>query len=332
MDTTETTSHYVHKTVLLHESIDGLGIQPGDIYLDGTLGSAGHAAFVAQKSTSAQPITIIGIDRDIEALARSKERLEQITSTLNPDGTTNGTKVFLIQQSYRNLDIVLSDLGIQKVNRIMLDLGLSSDQFETSGRGFSFQRNEPLLMTFKSPQSVDAIGSGEYTLTARDIVNKWEEANIADIIYGYGEERYSRHIARAIVESRTERPIETTFDLVDIIKKATPSKYHHGKIHPATKTFQALRITVNDEIGALKEGLVKGFDRLAPGGRMAIISFHSIEDRLVKNFYREKASPGQDGSPPQGKIITKKPITAGNEELTLNPRARSAKLRIIEKA
>ena len=331
-DTTETTSHdteLVHITVLLHESIDGLGIQPGDVYLDGTLGSAGHAVYAATKGTLEKPVIIIGIDQDDEALARSQQRFAQLTQSSNENSNFNSTQHFFIKESYRNLDKVLDGLGIKNTNRIMLDLGLSSDQFETSGRGFSFQKNEPLLMTFKSPRinalSTDTANSGEYVLTARDIVNTWEEANIADIIYGYGDERYSRHIARAIVESRVERPIETTFDLVDLIKKATPSKYHHGKIHPATTTFQALRITVNDEIGALKDGLVKGFDRLAIGGRMAIISFHSIEDRLVKNFYRERAADGT------GKLITKKPIVPCAQEVSENPRSRSAKLRIIEK-
>ncbi|MEI6057585.1 MAG: 16S rRNA (cytosine(1402)-N(4))-methyltransferase RsmH, partial [bacterium] len=234
-------------------------------------------------------------------------------------------------EDLRTLDLtkVLDGLGIQHANRIMIDLGLSSDQFETSGRGFSFQKNEPLLMTFKSPRveslATEKTNSGDYVLTARDIVNTWEEENIADIIFGYGDERYSRRIARVIVESRAERPIETTFDLVDIIKRATPTKYHHGKIHPATKTFQALRITVNDEIGALKDGLVKGFERLAVGGRMAIISFHSIEDRLVKNYYREQVAAGR------GTILTKKPLTACAQEVSENPRSRSAKLRIIEK-
>lgn len=316
MEATSQQTDLVHKTVLLHESIDGLDIQPGDVYVDGTLGSAGHAVYAATKGTPEKPITIIGIDQDEEALERSRARFTQLHLPVQQ---------FLIKESYRNLDKVLEGLGIEKANRIMLDLGLSSDQFETSGRGFSFQRNEPLLMTFKSPRTDGTGNDGSYVLTARDIVNTWEEENIADIIYGYGDERYSRRIARVIVENRAERPIETTFDLVDIIKKATPSKYHHGKIHPATKTFQALRITVNDEIGALKEGLVKGFDRLAVGGRMAIISFHSIEDRLVKNFYRERAAENV------AKVLTKKPLTASDAELTENPRSRSAKLRIIEK-
>jgi 16S rRNA (cytosine1402-N4)-methyltransferase len=173
-------------------------------------------------------------------------------------------------------------------------------------------------MTFKETPT-------EEDLTAREIVNTWEESSIADIIYGYGEETYARKIAKGIIEARAVHPIETTFDLVLAIKNATPSRYHKGRIHPATKTFQALRITVNDEIGALKEGLSKGFERLAPGGRMAIISFHSIEDRIVKHFYKEKAAEGR------GLIITKKPITPSEQEVSENPRSRSAKLRIIEK-
>jgi 16S rRNA (cytosine1402-N4)-methyltransferase len=193
----------------------------------------------------------------------------------------------------------------------MLDLGLSSDQFETSGRGFTFQKDEPLLMTFKKNPT-------EHDLTADEIVNTWDEANIADIIYGYGDERYSRRIAKSIVESR---PIKTTFELVEAVKLGTPSAYHRGRINPATKTFQALRITVNDEINTLKEGLRKGFEALNPGGRMAVISFHSIEDRVTKRFFKEVG----------GNILTKKPIVPSDEEKIRNPRSRSAKLRIIEK-
>jgi 16S rRNA (cytosine1402-N4)-methyltransferase len=241
-------------------------------------------------------------------LARTKLRLTPLEQ--------NGSKLFLIRQNYRNLDQALDSIQPgMKVNRIMLDLGLSSDQFETSGRGFSFQKNEPLLMTFKE-------NTTEADLTARQIVNTWDEANIADIIYGYGEERYSRKIAKGIVAARAIKPIETTFDLVDIIKNSTPSRYQHGKIHPATRTFQALRITVNDEINALKEGLEKGWARLESKGRMAVISFHSIEDRIVKHFYKSREGAS---------IITKKPITASHQEISENPRARSAKLRIIEK-
>lgn len=291
----------IHKTVLLQESIEGLAITEGDVYLDGTLGSAGHA--LAACGHGAQ---IVGIDQDEDALARATSRLQSTCDFR------------LIKGSFRNMDKALDELGISKVNKIMLDLGLSSDQFETSGRGFTFQKNEPLLMTFKKDPS-------EEDLTAQEIVNHWDEENIADIIYGYGEERYARKIARKIVEARENKPITTTSELVEIIKAATPSFYHHGKIHPATRTFQALRITVNDEIGALKDGLKKGFDRLEKNGRMAVISFHSIEDRIVKHFYKEKAEEGL------AELITKKPITASELEKKENPRSRSAKLRIIKK-
>lgn len=282
----------IHTTVLLHESIDGLNLHKGSIYLDGTLGSGGHAEYALEKGAK-----VIGMDRDLEAIERSKKRL--------------GKDAIFINESYRNLDTVLDSLKIPKIDAFMLDLGLSSDQFETSGRGFTFQKDEPLLMTFKKDLT-------ENDLTAHEIVNTWDEENIADIIYGYGDERYSRRIARAIVESR---PIETTFELVQIIKTATPNSYHHGRIHPATKTFQALRITVNDEINTLKDGLKKGFERLNAGGRMAVISFHSIEDRVTKRFFKEVG----------GNILTKKPIVPSDEEKIRNPRSRSAKLRIIEK-
>lgn len=307
-------SRFLHKSVLLQESIDGLDMQPGDIYLDGTLGSGGHAeaALNAVKAAhAAGRVTVIGLDRDEDALKRAGERLA--AQSAGGDAT-----VILRQANYRDLDHVLDELNVPQVNKIMLDIGLSSDQFDTSRRGFSFKEREPLLMTMEKHPELS-------TLTAKEIVNEWDEENIADIIYGYGEERYSRKIAKEIVAARAIAPIRTTDELVEIIKKATPFWYHRGKIHPATRTFQALRITVNDELNALKDGMKKGWDRLAPGGRMAIISFHSLEDRLVKNFYKEKALAGE------GQIITKKPITASDAELKDNPRARSAKLRIIQK-
>jgi len=296
------TDTLIHKTVLLQESIDGLSIKSGDVYFDGTLGSGGHALMAGLKGAR-----VIGVDRDTEALKRAEDRLKnaQINFTL-------------INDSYRNIDQVLISLKIEKVDKIMLDLGLSSDQFETSGRGFTFQKDEPLLMSFKK-------NLGPEDLTGMEIVNNWEENNIADIIYGYGEERYARRIAKKIIEFRKIKKIETTFELVEIIKKATPFAYHKGRIHPATRTFQAIRITVNDEIEALKEGLSKGFESLSKGGRMAVISFHSIEDRIVKHFYKEKGELGI------GKIITKKPIVPSESEIQSNPRSRSAKLRIIEK-
>ncbi len=296
----------IHTTVLLNESIDGLVLKPGDIYLDGTLGSAGHAYHALTQVKG--DLTVIGLDRDTEALLRSQNRLKEFSQS----------KIFLKEASYGNLADVLEELKIPKVNRIMLDLGLSSDQFETSGRGFSFQKDEPLLMSFKKdPDASD--------ITASLIVNTWAEETIADILYGYAEERYSRRIARAIVAYRSKKEIETTTELVEIISSAVPSFYRRGRIHPATRTFQALRIAVNDELTTLRKGIKDGFDRLASGGRMAIISFHSLEDRIVKYFYKEKADEGS------GKIITKKPLVPSEIEQRENPRSRSAKLRIIEK-
>ncbi|MEY2664495.1 MAG: S-adenosyl-methyltransferase MraW [Candidatus Parcubacteria bacterium] len=316
------TTRFLHKTVLLHESINGLNIQPGDIYLDGTLGSGGHAL---QAVKTAGKVTVIGLDQDQDALARAGERLglPKEATTLTHATAHGDVTIILRQANYRDLDTVLGSLKIAQVNRIMLDLGLSSDQFETSNRGFSFKDNEPLLMTFnKNPHGTLGM------LTAKEIVNEWAEETLADVIYGYGEERYARRIAKAIVEARAIHPIRSTQELVEIVKKATPFTYHHGKIHPATRTFQALRIAVNDELNALKDGLKKGFEHLAPGGRMAIISFHSLEDRIVKHFYKEVEFLGEIR---QARIITKKPITPGAEELKENPRSRSAKLRIIEK-
>ncbi|MEK7184828.1 MAG: 16S rRNA (cytosine(1402)-N(4))-methyltransferase RsmH [Patescibacteria group bacterium] len=295
----------IHKTVLLKESIDGLSIKNGDIYLDGTLGSAGHTEYVLKNFSN---ITVIGLDRDTEALARSKKRLESY----------DFSKIHLLESSYADLGAVLDTLNIPKVNRIILDLGLSSDQFESSGRGFTFKNDEPLLMTFKKDQSNDG-------LTAKTIVNTWQENNIADILYGYGEEKYSRKIARAIVNYREKKSIDTTKELVEIISNSVPSFYRNGKLHPATRTFQALRIAVNDELNTLKAGLKSGFERLESSGRIAVISFHSLEDRIVKNFNKEKSESGE------GVIITKRPITPTYEEISNNRRSRSAKLRILEK-
>ena len=293
----------IHTTVLLHESIDGLDIHEGDVYLDGTLGSAGHTEYAL---TKVKKLTVIGLDKDTEALERSRQRL-------GPQ-----ENIILKHASYADIERVLEESNIPAVNRIMLDLGLSSDQFETSKRGFTFKNDEPLLMTFKKDLN-------ETDLTARTIVNNWEENNIADIIYGYGEERYARRIARAIVNYRAKTSIETTGELVEIINQAVPSFYKRGRIHPATRTFQALRIAVNDELNTLKKGLADGFQKLAKNGRIAVISFHSLEDRIVKHFYKEKADAGV------ALLITKKPITASDQEISENPRSRSAKLRILEK-
>jgi 16S rRNA (cytosine1402-N4)-methyltransferase len=298
-------NHWGHTTVLLHEVIDGLAIEPGDIFLDGTLGSGGHSEEVLKRFGSA--VQIIGLDADRDAIARATERLAPYKGNLS-----------FVQENFRNLDIILDHLHIPKVHKILLDVGLSSNQLEASGRGFSFQKNEPLEMTFRQQSNPE-------DLTAQTIVNEWEEGSIATILESYGDERYARRIAYEIVQARANGPIKTTHELVDIILKATPRAYHHRPIHPATRTFQALRITVNDELRALEEGIRKGFDRLAPKGRMAVISFHSLEDRIVKNFFRSLAKNQE------ALLITKKPITPGRQEQIENKRARSAKLRIVMK-
>ncbi len=295
-----------HVSVLLHESIDSLNIQKGDIYVDGTLGGGGHFEEVAKRFGN--DVVMIGIDLDPEAIVRTKKRLTSYSLR----------QVHYVQDSFKNIGRILESLNISKVDKILLDIGLSSNQFEESGRGFSFQKNEPLLMTFKKDIT-------EEDLTAREIVNTWDLENIVAILRGYGEEEFAWKIAKAIVARREERPIETTFDLVEIIKIATPKWYHSRRIHPATKTFQALRITVNNEIENLKQALRDGFEKLNPKGRIAVISFHSLEDREVKNFFRDKDDEGL------GKRINKKPILPSEQEINENPRSRSSKLRILEK-
>ena len=292
-----------HKTVLLNESIENLKLRKGSIFFDGTLGGAGHSLKVC--SDFGGTVRIIATDKDNLAIRNAKDKLSEF-----------GCNADLILDDYRNIDKVLTNLSVEKVDGILLDLGLSSDQLDTSGRGFTFRNNEPLLMTFSE---------NEQKVNAKVILNNWGEETIADILYGYSDERYSRRIAKAIVECRKVKPIETTFDLVEIIKNSVPAGYRRGKTHFATKTFQALRIAVNDEITALKEGMNKGWGFLKNRGRMAIISFHSVEDREVKKYFKEKAKSGE------GRLINKKPIIPTDEEINENPRARSAKLRVIEK-
>jgi 16S rRNA (cytosine1402-N4)-methyltransferase len=315
----------VHVPVLLHEIAEAFGqtpligkIRPGQAfwYLDGTLGGAGHALAMAKKFNEATggKLNIIGFDRDAQAIARAQGSLKDKVG-----------KLILECENYRSLDKALDANDIASVDFILLDLGISSDELDESGKGFTFLKDEPLLMTMGEPKL--------YPFTAYDIINGWAGEDIANVIFGYGEDRYARRIAKAIVAYREKKKIETTSELAEIVKSATPKQFSRfGKkpIHPATKTFQALRIAVNDELGALREGLAKGYERLAPGGRMAVISFHSLEDRIVKDFFREKAQAhGKEKS--GATILTKKPITAIDQEIAENPRSRSAKLRIIEK-
>ena len=291
-----------HTTVLLHEAVDGLNLKPDSVFVDATLNSGGHSELVLSKLDG--NVRVIGIDIDADAIARAQVRIDSKNATF-------------FQENFRNLDKVLAEAGVEKVDGIIFDLGLSSNQIEESGRGFSFKSDEPLLMTMKKDlKSMD--------VTASEIVNSWAEESLADIIYGYGEDRFSRRIAKAIVAAREIRPIETAGQLAEIVASAVP-KFGFKKINPATKTFQAIRIAVNDELGAIKEALPKAFEKLNPGGRISIISFHSLEDRIVKRFFKEKSEAGE------GKLITKKPITPSPQEIAENPRSRSAKLRIIEK-
>jgi len=294
----------MHKSVLLKESIEALALEEGKTFLDGTVGSGGHSAAVAHKW--GKSVTIIGLDRDSDAIKRSEERLRTLDA-----------KFFLKQESFRNLDQVLEELDISSVDAILLDLGLSSDQFEEGERGFSFQNNGPLTMTMKkNPDAED--------LTAEKILNTFSESALELILRGFGEEKYSRKIAREIVERREVKPFKTTFDLVEAVLAVKPKNFRE-KIHPATRVFQALRIATNEELTALEEGLDKGFQTLKPGGRFAVISFHSLEDRIVKQFFRQLADNDK------AKIINKKPIVPGDREVEENPRSRSAKLRIIRK-
>lgn len=288
----------VHKTVLLNETIEGLNLKTDSVVLDCTFGGGGHSREILRRFPKAK---IIALDQDKGVWKK------------------NDPRISFHNENFSNLDKALKG---EKVDGIIFDLGLSSDQLETSRRGFSFMKDEPLLMQMKNSGEEN---SSEEDLSAMDIVNTWDEKNLSDIIYGYGEERYSRRIAKGIVEARKKGKIETTFDLVAIIKDAVPAAYRRGRLHPATKTFQALRIAVNDELGVLKEGLEKGFGGLKVGGGMSVISFHSLEDRIVKRFYKELEKEGR------AKLINKKPILASEEELKNNPRSRSAKLRILEK-
>lgn len=292
-----------HITVLQAEAVDYLRVSAGKTIVDATLGSGGHAREIIQRL---QTGTFIGLDIDPQAIA-DNQALKTNTSV----------KVTLVNQSFRNIADVLSSLHIETVDGILADLGWRSEQFADSGRGFSFAADEPLLMTLGDPT--------DYAFTAADIVNEWSAESIANVLYGYAQERYSRRIARALVEQRANEPITTTAELATLVEHAVPAAYRRGKTHPATKTFQALRIAVNDEFAALEEFIPQAFTCLAPGGRLAIISFHSLEDRIVKHTFRSLAHDHA------GEIITKKPVVATASETASNPRSRSAKLRVIEK-
>ena len=309
-------SEFHHVSVLLEECIQGLAIKPDGIYVDGTLGGAGHSSRIAAKLTTGR---LIGIDRDNVALEAAAERLRPFED-----------RVTLVHANFCDMDQALQELGIDKVDGILLDLGVSSPQLDDGQRGFSYMTDAPLDMRM----------NGEDTRDARQIVNTWSYEELKRILYDYGEERFAPRIAAAICRRREQAPIETTLELVDVIKSAMPASALREKQHPAKRSFQAIRIAVNDELGAVETVMKKAVPLLNPGGRLAVITFHSLEDRIVKNAMAEAAKgctcpPSFPvcvcGRKPQVRIVTRKPIVSGEEELERNPRARSAKLRICEK-
>lgn len=295
----------LHTPVLMQEVLDGLAVQASDVVVDATLGGAGHFSQLLSK-LGADGL-IVGIDADSEAVSRARAAY---AADRRPDRPTT----HLVNDNFRNLTRILDRLGVATVDKTFFDLGWSGYQI-ASPRGFSFQNNEPLLMNY-----------GAESETAADIVNSATETELADIIFTYGEERFARKIAKEIVDARRRERILTTGQLVAAITAGVPRSYREGKSHPATKTFQALRIAANDELGALTEGLTAALARTSPGGRVAVISFHSLEDRIVKNFFRAALERGE------GSLVEKKPIAPSRAEVLANRRARSAKLRIFERA
>lgn len=292
-----------HESVFLREAIDALEVHENDVVVDATLGGAGHFAALLGKLDASG--TLVGIDADADAVARARCAAEGASA-----------RIELFTSNFRHLGALLDAAHIERVDKVLFDLGWSSYHL-TSGRGFSFQVDEPLLMTYGEP---------EEGKTAADVVNSTSESDLADIIFNLGEERFARQIARGITDARSRRRILTTKELCEVIEASTPSWYHHRRINPATKTFQALRMYVNDELGALRDALAASLERLSEGGRVAVITFHSIEDRIVKNMLRDAAYEGK------GLLVTRKPMVPSAEECAKNPRARSAKLRVFERA
>jgi 16S rRNA (cytosine1402-N4)-methyltransferase len=293
-----------HIPVLLHEVITFLTLRAEGVYIDGTLGAAGHSKAIAEHLSSQG--MLVACDMDKNSLVHAK----QVLVDMKP-------RIEYIHGNFQDLGQRLDILDIKKVDGIILDLGWNMDQFSDTERGFSFMHDGPLSMTYGHQD--------ENAMTAADIVNNWSEESLADLFFMYADERHSRRIARFIIDARKVTPITTTFQLVVIIEKAVPNSYKHGRIHCATKVFQALRIAVNDELGVVERSLPMMIERLKTGGRLLVITFHSGEDRIVKNFMRDTEAEGK------GIRIEKKGIVATNEEIAKNPRARSARLRIFEK-
>lgn len=308
---------FQHKSVLLQECIDALNIRPDGIYLDGTLGGAGHSSQIARRLTEGG--RLIGVDRDRTALPAAKERLAPYAD-----------RVTLVHSNFAEIDAILDSLGIPAVDGMLFDLGVSSPQLDDASRGFSYMADAPLDMRMDKDDA----------LTAGEVVNTWPQGELRRILYDYGEERYAPQIAAAICRAREKAPVETTLELVDIIRSAMPAQALREKQHPAKRSFQAIRIAVNDELGAVSRMMQAAVGRLNPGGRLAVITFHSLEDRIVKSEMQQAARgctcPPEFpvcvcGKKPLVKLVTRKPIVSGPAELEENPRARSAKLRVAEK-
>lgn len=309
---------FVHKSVLLNETIDGLNIQPDGIYVDGTLGGGGHAYEVCRRLGDKG--SIVGIDQDAAAIEAAGNRLKDF-----------GEKVTIVRSNYCDMKSKLHELGIDKVDGIVLDLGVSSYQLDTAERGFSYREDAPLDMRMDTRQK----------MTARDIVNDYEEMELYRVIRDYGEDKFAKNIAKHIVAARKEKTIETTGELTEIIRESIPMKYQKKSGHPAKRTFQAIRIELNRELEVLKDSLDDMIDLLNPGGRLCIITFHSLEDRIVKSAFRKNENPctcPSDfpvcvcGKVSKGSILTRKPILPSKEEMEENSRAKSAKLRIFERS
>ena len=307
---------FKHKSVLLNETIDGLNIKPDGIYVDGTLGGGGHAYEVCRRL--GEKGSIVGIDQDAAAIEAASARLKDF-----------GEKVTIVRSNYCDMKSKLHELGIDKVDGIVLDLGVSSYQLDTAERGFSYREDAPLDMRMDTRQK----------MTARDIVNDYTEADLYRVIRDYGEDKFAKNIAKHIVQARAVKPVETTAELSEIIRASIPMKFQKKSGHPAKRTFQAIRIELNRELDVLRDSMDDMIDLLNPGGRLCIITFHSLEDRIVKSAFRKNENPCTCppdfpvcvcGKKSKGSIITKKPILPSEEELEYNSRSKSAKLRIFE--